>query len=469
LTTKGDFSGSTTLAERGIGTVTVGRAVINNGTNSFIVADDVQTGAPNVGRINTLTAGAMTSSTIVANSLGTVKFTGYSQPENPAAVYVFGDVSGGTIQANGAAGATPAAAVGIGSLTVARSVQTNSVLKAPFGIKTLTIAGGLLVSSQIVTDNPVLPTAGALGTFTVGEVSSSTIRTGSIATMKVTGYTPLNFLGSITTSTVSADSTATTKTGPQAIQSLTAAGDFQDSTIDAPATVGTISVGGRVFSNTVETRVLAGYNTGAKLGTLSAGAWGQAAGTLLTDLNTRAVGTFALKGNAVRGFVGTSDRAFIDILGNSAGVGLGTFTSTGTLTNSLFRVSDGDVTSFTTLRMESSDLLVGFRPVKGSDISLAPVAANWSATNHKIGVFKTTAPFSATDPVDTGSFDDSNVVAATLGTVSISGVDPTTINSTKFGVAFRTTGGAAGSLSIAGVSKAVNFVDGQFNFLGLPG
>jgi hypothetical protein len=469
VTINGDFSGSTLLAERGIGTLTVGRAVtINGAVNSFIIADDALTGSPNVGRINTLTAGAMNSSTIVANSLGMVKFAGYAQPENPAATIVFGDVTSSTLVANGAGGATPSAAVGIGSLS-GREFLTNSVVRAPFGIKALTMTGGLLSGSQVVTDNPAAPTAGALGTFTVGEINSATVRTGSIATMKVTGYTPLNFLGSITASTMATDSTATTKTGPQAIQSLTAAGDFQDSTIDAPATVGTIGIGGRVVSASVETRVLAGYNSGAKLGTLSAGAWGQATGTLLTDLNTRAVGTFALKGNAVRGFVGTSDRAFIDILGNSAGVGLGTFTSTGTLSNSLFRVSDGDVTSFTTLRMESSDLLVGFRPVKGSDISLAPVAANWSATNHKIGLFKTTAPFSAIDPVNSGSFDDSNVVAATLGTVSISGVDPTTINSTKFGVAFRTTGGAAGSLSIAGVSKAVNFVDGQFNFLGLPG
>ena len=107
MTTKGDFSGSTLLAERGIGTLTVGRAVtLSGGTSSFVIADDALTGSPNVGRINTLTAGAMTNSTIVANSLGTVKFAGYTQPENPAAINVFGDMASSTLVANGAAGAT---------------------------------------------------------------------------------------------------------------------------------------------------------------------------------------------------------------------------------------------------------------------------------------------------------------------------------------------------------------------------
>src|SRR5262249_162554 len=68
VTTKGDFNASTLLAERGIGAITVGRSVM---TNSFIVADDVLTGAPNVGRINTLTAGAVNTATVAANSIGT--------------------------------------------------------------------------------------------------------------------------------------------------------------------------------------------------------------------------------------------------------------------------------------------------------------------------------------------------------------------------------------------------------------
>ena len=55
-------------------------------------------------------------------------------------------------------------------------------------------------------------------------------------------------------------------------------------------------------------------------------------------------------------------------------------------------MSDGDVGSFTVLRFMSSDLLVGFRPVKGSDLTLAPATANWSPTNHTIGAFNDDGP-----------------------------------------------------------------------------
>src|SRR5439155_21043838 len=137
--------------------------------------------------------------------------------------------------------------------------------------------------------------------------------------------------GGVFMPTVTTTSNAATPDGPQEIKSLTVAGDVSDSVLDAPGTVGAITVAGRVVAST-GTRIQAGYNTGSKLGTLTAGAWGQAGSTLTTDLVSRAVGTFALKGNVARGFVGTADRGFIDILGSAAGVGLGTFTGTGTAT-----------------------------------------------------------------------------------------------------------------------------------------
>jgi hypothetical protein len=163
---------------------------------------------------------------------------------------------------------------------------------------------------------------------------------------------------------------------------------------------------------------------------------------------TQSVGTFKLIGNARRGFIGSMDNGFIDILGNSGGIGLGTFSATGTATDSLFRVSDGDVTSFTVQRLIFSDVLVGFRFVKASDIAAAPSGANWSATNHKLSTFKTTAPFDPAD-ADSASFVDSNVIASILGSITLSGVNPSTVSSTAFGVAFRTSAGAAA----AGVVK----------------
>ena len=283
---------------------------------------------------------------------------------------MFGDVGNSTFQA---AGATPTKPTGIGSFAIGRNMNSSSIV-APFGITTLTVSGIVRNNSQVVTDNPGLPTAGFLTAFTAGELNNATVRTGSIGTMKVTGSTPFGRLGNVTSSNISADSTAVTPTGPQAVGALTVAGDFTDSTVDARATVGSVAVTGRA-SGTNRTRLLVGYATGSKLGSLTAGAWGQPGTSRTTDLSTRSVGTFSLKGNTARGFVGTADRAFIDILGNSAGIGLGTFTATGTISNSLFRVSDGDVTSFTVLRFVGSDLLVGFRPVKGSDLTLAPAAA----------------------------------------------------------------------------------------------
>lgn len=462
LTAKGDFASSTVNAERGLGLVSVGRTV----SSSTFISDDSQVAAINVGRIPSLTAGAWNTSSVSVNTFGTVKITGYLLPESSSASFQNGDVTGGTFLAHGA---TPTTPTGISTFTVARHFQTNSFLNAPFGIKTLTVGGRVQSTSQIVTDNPANPTAGFLATTMLGEVSASTIRAGSLSTLKVIGSVPFALLGNISGSTIAVNSTTPT-IPPTAIGTLSATGDFSDSVLDAPNRVGTISVTGRITALSGVARVQAGYSlfTGG-LGSLTAGAWGQAGINLTTDFVTRDVGTFNLKGNTARGFAGTADRGFIDILSNLAGVGLGTFSATGTANNSLFRVSDGDVTSFSVLRFASSDLLVGFRPVKGSDISLDPVAANWSVTNHRIGSFKTTAPFSATDADDSTSFVDSNVVAAILQNVTLTGVNPASTNSTKYGLAFRTTGGSAGTVIIEGAIETPSFVDGQFNLLGLPG
>jgi hypothetical protein len=342
-----------------------------------------------------------------------------------------------------------------------------SFLKAPFGITTLTV-GGAVNFSSILTDNPAAPTAGFLTAFTAGEVFGTTVRAGSIGTLKTAGSVPFALKGGFGgASTVAVNSTAATLAGPRAISTLTVAGDFDGSTLDAPGTVGTISVAGRV----VNASVRAGYAPGSKLGSLTAGAWGQSISTSPVELVSQNVGTFTLKGNAGRGFAGTADVAFIDILGSVAGVGLGTFSATGAVSNSLFRVSNGDVTSFTVQRFISSDLLVGFRFVKGSDVTQAP--ANWSGINHKIVAFKTTAPFSAADLSDSASFVDSNVVAAILGNITLAGVDPAAANSTAFGVAFRTSAGlgAKGVVKINGSAAALTppATIIKFNYLGLNG
>ncbi len=465
LTAKGDLSGSTVNAERGIGSVAIGRNV----ASSFIIADDAVAGAANVGRIPTLTAGAWNGSTVSVNTFGKVQILGYAQPESSSASFQFGTVTNGTFLVHGATAAKP---LGIDTFTVARDF-TGSSLTAPFGIKTLTVLGGIEAGSKIVTDNPVTPASGSIATFTAGEIANSTVRAGSIGALKTTGSVPFALLGDIGTSTIAINAGTPLAGAVQALGALTVAGDFSGSVLDAPATVGKIEVLGRIAGSSVETRIQAGYAAGNKLGSITAGAWGQAGSNFTTDLVTQSVGTFTLKGNAARGFVGTTDRGVIDILGNAGGIGLGTFSATGTASDSLFRVSDGDVTSFTAQRLISSDLLVGYRFAKASDITAAPTAANWSATNHKIGTFKTTAAFDATDVTDSASFVDSNVIAGILGSITVSGVNPATLDSTAFGVAFRTSAGAAAAGVVKSDGSAVALtapaISGQFNYLGLAG
>jgi hypothetical protein len=126
--------------------------------------------------------------------------------------------------------------------------------------------------------------------------------------------------------------------------------------------------------------------------------------------------------------------------------------------------------------MVSTDLLVGYTFVNGSDITATPTSAQWSATNFGIGSFTTTAPYSAADVPDSAAFVDSNVIAAILGKITISGVNPSTTAATTFGVAFRasaatTDPAAVGVVKINGDATALTApeINGQFNYLGLAG
>ena len=63
------------------------------------------------------------------------------------------------------------------------------------------------------------------------------------------------------------------------------------------------------------------------------------------------------------------------------------------------------------------------------------------------------------------------MVAAILGSLTLSGVDPTDSEATAFGVGFRTGAGAAakGTVKLGGATLAPGAADGQFHYLGLPG
>jgi|GEM_PF-6109349 len=457
LAIKGRLVGSEIASESGIGSVTVGRDVLN----SLIFADDILAGSATVGRIGTLTAGAWSNSTVATNTLGTVKIIGFATPEDGSSSFTVGDVANGIFLAHGA---TPKKPTGVDSFSVAGKFDAGT-LAAPSGIKSVTI-GGLDQNSLIVADNALTPNAGFINALTVGAMSSTTTRAGSIGTVKVTGSVPFNLLGNVSNSLIAATLTGTAP----ALGSLSVNGDVVTSTLDVAGNVTSITVTGEVAASSTATRINAGYAVGSKLGSFTAGNM-TSSGAGSASLVSQAIGSINLKGNAARGFVGTTDNAFIDILGSSSGVGLGTFTATGAATNSFFRVADGDVTSFTIARMVSSDLLVGFRFAEADNITATTTGAQWTATNHKLGSFKTTAPFDTADVADSASLVDSNVIAGILGSISVNGVNPDTIKSTAFGIGFRTAAGASapGTVKVNGTALTAPSTTGQFSYLGLAG
>src|SRR5262249_34227723 len=120
---------------------------------------------------------------------------------------------------------------------------------------------------------------------------------------------------------------------------------------------------------------------------------------------------------------------------------------------------------------KQSNLFVGYRMVDLPDISdLAnnQTAGNWEGT-FSLGTFKTTAVFNSADVADSAGFQGSNVIAGSLGTTTLSGLNSAAlIDQVFFGVGFR--GTAHGTLTINGVSKTPSSTPiGAFLYNGLSG
>jgi fibronectin-binding autotransporter adhesin len=464
ITVKGSVLSTNINARQGITTMTVGRDV----TDSVIVADNSLAGSAVVGNVGKLTVGDWLSSTLSANTLGAFSATGYLLPESGSSNFQPGNVVSGSFYIHDA---TPSDGLGIGTFNV-NGIFETSAINTPSGANSITIAGSD-ESSSILAVTPLLSGFATIGTLTAGDLESSAVVAGYIGAIKTTGNSSLGLLGNVSSSTIAVTTGFPLKNGGPltGLGSMTVAGDFSDSLLDAADAVSSIQVAGRITSLTHESGIDAGYALGG-IGTLTAGAIGESGITFSTDIITQTIATITVKGNAHRGFAGTVDDAFVDLLGTGTkGNALGTFSATGAATASLFRASAGNVGSFTIGKMISSNLLVGFTPSNNSDIGAGTTSANWAAQNLKIGSFSTTAPFSSADASDSASFVDSNVIAAELGSITLSGVNPVDASGTSFGIGFRTSTGstAGGTLKVAGTILTAPETNGQFDYVGLLG
>lgn len=455
LSVAGGMNTDTVIAHNGITSLTVARAL----SNSTVVADNVLAGQLAVGRIGTLALGLAVSDQIVATTLGKVSTSGFVVQDGASPSFFVGIWSGGTLLANGAS--LSGAKSGIDSLTVAGALQSSATVTARSGIGSLTVRGQI-AASFLTFDNPLdLPASGKVAKVSAGKWVDSTIRANVLTTLQTvpsaidTAFGDFSN-GSIAFPAVTVAGSSGAATDPVALTTFSVAEDLSDTAFNIPGGVKTFKVAGTVS----DSDLAAGFATNARIASVTAAAWEN------TDLTTRVLSAMNVTGNTPRAIAGNISDSLLTIMGNSAGVGLGTLLAQGTVSNSTFQVTDGNVTSFTVGKFLDSNLLVGFRANSSVDLSAGGIFA---PTDHTIGLFKTTQAFDATDP-DSVSFHNSTIVATDLGTITLTGVDPAADRGVLFGVGFEL-GGTAGTVRLdvgAGLVPSIApFTSGAFTYRGL--
>jgi hypothetical protein len=214
----------------------------------------------------------------------------------------------------------------------------------------------------------------------------------------------------------------------------------------------------------------AGFSATSSIGTLSA------ANIDGLDLVTNSLATLNVKGNATAGLAGSVANSLFTVIGNSGigKIGLGTVTVTGTVSDTSFNVFNGNVTSVTVGAFTSSALLVGFHAVAANAITQDPVNSAWNPGNFSLSSFKTTGPVvTPTSPPLAGTFTDSLIVAARLGTITLPGINtilPSGSPTFTFGVGFRLSTSGSGSATIEGSVRSPGFnKNNVFVYRGLGG
>jgi hypothetical protein len=470
----------TIRADIGITTFTVGRDVQGNGS-SIIHVDNSLAGAPTVGKIGTLTAGRWGTSgpsnsatpaapvAISANSLGTVNIKGYTAPELGTTNFFPGDFDNSTVYIRG-----NLVASGIASFTASGNMVA-STLNVINGIPTITVArqvNGTLIRVA----NPLVASSGKVTTLSAGEIVGSSIQANAITTLKTTANLALfpyyGLEGNFNTS----DVTITALTGI-GLSTFSVAGNMASSTMNIRASLTTFTValtlsspflpdGSRVPGDSIA----AGFSAGGSIGTLTAGSIDG------VDLVTNSLTTLNVKGNAAASLAGSIASSLFTVIGNSGAtkIGIGTVTVTGTVADTSFNVFNGNVSSVTVGAFTRSALLVGFHAVAGNAVTQDPVNSAWNPVNFSLNSFKTTGPIvTPSSPPLAGTFIDSLIVAAKLGTITLPGINTTLPDGSPtltFGIGFRKSTSVSGTATIEGSVRSPGFnKNNVFFYRGLEG
>jgi hypothetical protein len=325
--------------------------------------------------------------------------------------------------------------------------------------------------------------------LTAAAIGDTSILANAIGTLKTTGSTSLGLAGDFIESNVT-----TTALSGAALGTLAVAGNMNGSTLNIRGSVTTLTVS-QTLGN--DSTIAAGFNGGSnQIGTLTAG---RIAGLVLV---TNSLITLTVAGNLTTGLAGSISDSQITVTGSVPkvnivtttpgsgtgsgtgsgsttvtynNVGIGTVTVTGTVLNTDFNVFSGNVVSVTVGAFIDSNLLVGFHAVAANDLTTQ--TGSWNGTSFSLLSFKTTGPVvTPTSPPQAGTFTDSLVVAAKLGTITLPGINanaPPLEDTRAFGVGFRNTGGNKGMVMIEGTLRTPPFtksgVISVFVYRGLAG
>ncbi len=416
FTVTGNITNTDLTARNGIQNFNVGTA--SSGgliDNTNIVVNNTGPGDFLDGQIQEMNIGSLVSSVLSANSLGVGIIRGSVVNSDIFSAGRGGDVTG---------------KLALQSLHVEGDWISSSFLSG-LGIGAITGDGIVAGGNFLVT--------GDSSSITAGDWLGSSLQTNGLASFVVQGNTGRGLAGDFAAWNGTPSLLSVTSATPS-MKTLSVAGSIQGSLMEVAPSVQSFRAGG--VSQNLGFGIAYSLNT--SIGALSAGNWQN------TGLTTNAIGTWQ---------VGNLSGSLINILGSAGGAtnqALGTFQASGTVGQSTFQIAVGNVGSFTAGQFVQSNLLAGYRLPRPFDAKTPPSSPSlyWTA-NSSINTLTTTSP----GP----SFNQSNVAAAKLGTIRLSGVaasaSPPT---TTYGILFRRSTGPGTPIRIAGRRVLPGYQKGAF-------